>query len=176
MDGLRPVAARRGGDDLRRGRARRGAHRHHQAHRQGRSPALGDDPRRARRRRHRPRSRGMSGRTEAGNAITGGLRGGRIIGWGTALPDQVMSNADLAANLDTSDAWITERTGIKERRYGGTTAGLAAAAGGKAGEQAGVEPSSIDLLILCTTSPDRNLPASASRVQDRKSKRLNSSH
>jgi 3-oxoacyl-[acyl-carrier-protein] synthase-3 len=108
----------------------------------------------------------MSGRTEAGNTATGGLRGGRIIGWGTALPDQVLSNADLEANLDTSDAWITERTGIKERRYGGTTAGLAAEAGRKAIEQAGVEPSSIDLLILCTTSPDRNLPASASRVQN----------
>ena len=107
----------------------------------------------------------MSGRTDAGNATTGGLRGGRIVGWGTALPDQVLSNADLEANLDTTDAWITERTGIKERRYGGTTAGLAAEAGRKAIESAGVDPASIDLLILCTTSPDRNLPASASTVQ-----------
>jgi 3-oxoacyl-[acyl-carrier-protein] synthase-3 len=107
----------------------------------------------------------MTGRSEAGNAATGGLRGGRIIGWGTALPDQVLSNADLEANLDTTDAWITERTGIKERRYGGTTAGLAAEAGRQAMARAGVDPSSIDLLILCTTSPDRNLPASASRVQ-----------
>jgi len=91
--------------------------------------------------------------------------GGRIIGWGTALPDQILSNADLEARLDTTDEWITERTGIKERRYGGTTAGLAADAGRAAIERAGVDPSTIDLLILCTTSPDRSLPASASRVQ-----------
>jgi 3-oxoacyl-[acyl-carrier-protein] synthase-3 len=107
----------------------------------------------------------MSDRTEAGNALTGGLRGGRIIAWGTALPDQVLSNADLEATLDTSDAWITERTGIRERRYGGTTAGLAVEAGRAAIERAGIDPASIDLVILCTTSPDRNLPASASRVQ-----------
>jgi len=92
--------------------------------------------------------------------------GGRIVGWGTALPDQVLSNADLEARLDTTDEWITERTGIKERRYGGTTAGLAAEAGRMAIERAGVDPASVDLLILCTTSPDRSLPASASRVQE----------
>jgi len=92
--------------------------------------------------------------------------GGRIIGWGTALPDEVLTNADLEARLDTTDEWITERTGIKERRYGGTTAGLAAEAGRQAIERAGVDPSTIDLVILCTTSPDRSLPASASRVQE----------
>jgi 3-oxoacyl-[acyl-carrier-protein] synthase-3 len=92
--------------------------------------------------------------------------GGRIIGWGTALPDEVLTNADLEARLDTSDAWITERTGIKERRIGGTTTGLAAEAGRAAIEHAGVDPSSIDLLILCTTSPDRAMPASASTVQE----------
>lgn len=91
---------------------------------------------------------------------------GRIIGWGTALPDGVLTNADLEARLDTTDEWITERTGIQERRQGGTTAGLAAEAGRAAIEHAGVDPSSIDLLILCTTSPDRSLPASASRVQE----------
>ena len=94
------------------------------------------------------------------------MTGGRIIGWGTALPDGVLSNADLEARLDTTDEWISERTGIKERRIGGTTAGLAAAAGQKAIEHAGVDPQTIDLLILCTTSPDRSLPASASRVQE----------
>ena len=91
---------------------------------------------------------------------------GRIIGWGTALPDGVLTNADLEARLDTTDEWITERTGIQERRQGGTTAGLAAEAGRAAIEHAGVDPASIDLLILCTTSPDRSLPASASRVQE----------
>lgn len=93
-------------------------------------------------------------------------RGGRIVGWGTALPDGVLSNADLEARLDTTDQWITERTGIKERRVGGSTAGLAADAGRAAIEHAGVDPATIDLLILCTTSPDRSLPASASRVQE----------
>lgn len=96
--------------------------------------------------------------------ITG--RTGRIIGWGSALPDGVLSNADLEARLDTTDEWITERTGIKERRTGGTTAGLAAEAGRRAIEHAGVDPASIDLLILCTTSPDRSLPATASTVQE----------
>ncbi len=102
----------------------------------------------------------------AGNRGPGGLRGGRIIGWGTALPDTVLTNAELEARLDTTDEWVTERTGIKERRYGGTTAGLAADAGRAAIERAGVDPATIDLLILCTTSPDRSLPASASRVQE----------
>lgn len=93
-------------------------------------------------------------------------RGGRIVGWGTALPDGILSNAELEARLDTTDEWIAERTGIRERRTGGTTAGLAAEAGRAAIERSGVDPASIDLLILCTTSPDRSLPASASRVQE----------
>jgi 3-oxoacyl-[acyl-carrier-protein] synthase-3 len=91
--------------------------------------------------------------------------GGRIIGWGTALPPDVLTNADLEARLDTTDAWITERTGIKERRYGGTTSGLAAEAGRMAIEHAGVDPSTIDLLVLCTSTPDRAMPATASTVQ-----------
>lgn len=105
--------------------------------------------------------------TNGSNGFNGsnGSNGGRIIGWGTALPDGVLSNADLEARLDTSDQWITERTGIKERRTGGTTTGLAAEAGRAAIAHAGVDPSSIDLLILCTTSPDRTMPASASTVQ-----------
>ena len=45
----------------------------------------------------------------------------RITGWGTALPDKVVTNADLEGTLDTTDAWIVERTGIRERRVGGTT-------------------------------------------------------
>jgi 3-oxoacyl-[acyl-carrier-protein] synthase III len=93
------------------------------------------------------------------------MSGGRIVGWGTALPDEVLTNADLEARLDTTDEWITERTGIKERRYGGTTSGLAAEAGRRAIEHAGVDPSSIDLLVLCTTTPDRTMPATASTVQ-----------
>ena len=94
------------------------------------------------------------------------MRGGRIISWGTALPEGVLSNADLEARLDTSDEWITARTGIKERRIGGTTAGLAAEASRQAIERAGIDPASIDVLVLCTSSPDRAMPATASTVQE----------
>ena len=93
-------------------------------------------------------------------------RGSRITGWGTALPDQVVTNADFEARLDTSDAWITERTGIKERRFGGTTASLAAEAGRKALESAGLLPSDVELLVLSTTTPDLTTPATSSIVQD----------
>ena len=93
------------------------------------------------------------------------LRGARITGWGTALPDKTVTNDDLAATIDTSDEWITERTGIKERRVGGTTCGLAVEAGRAALQTAGVEPGEIDLLVLATTTPDQTVPATASSVQ-----------
>ena len=92
--------------------------------------------------------------------------GGRIVSWGTALPPGVLSNADLEARLETSDEWITARTGIKERRVGGTTSGLAAEASRQAIERAGIDPSTIDVLVLCTSSPDRAMPATASTVQE----------
>jgi len=88
-----------------------------------------------------------------------------IRGWGTALPEKVLTNADLAQMVDTNDEWIVERTGIRERRIGGTTAGLATEAGQKAIASAGVDPSSIDLLLLATTTPDQQVPATASSVQ-----------
>ena len=60
-------------------------------------------------------------------------RGAVITGWGTALPDKVVTNDDLrASGLDTSDEWIVERTGIKERRVGGSTASLSTEAGRQA--------------------------------------------
>jgi 3-oxoacyl-[acyl-carrier-protein] synthase-3 len=93
------------------------------------------------------------------------LRGARISGWGTALPDKTVTNDDLAATMDTSDEWIVERTGIKERRVGGTTCGLAVEAGRAALETAGVDPTEIDLLVLATTTPDQTVPATASSVQ-----------
>ncbi len=93
------------------------------------------------------------------------LRGARIVGWGTALPDKTVTNEDLSATMDTSDEWITERTGIKERRIGGTTCGLATEAGRAALKNAGIDPSEIDLVILATTTPDRTVPATASSVQ-----------
>jgi 3-oxoacyl-[acyl-carrier-protein] synthase III len=88
-----------------------------------------------------------------------------VKGWGSALPEKVLTNADLAEMVDTSDEWIVERTGIRERRIGGTTAGLATEAGQKAIATAGVDPASIDLLILATTTPDQQVPATASSVQ-----------
>ncbi len=93
------------------------------------------------------------------------MRGARITGWGTALPDKTVTNDDLAATMDTSDEWITERTGIKERRVGGTTCGLAVEAGRAAIESAGLATSDIDLLILATTTPDQTVPATSSSVQ-----------
>lgn len=95
-----------------------------------------------------------------------GARGARIIGWGRALPDKVVTNADLMRTLDTSDEWIKERSGIAERRIGGTTAELSVASGRIALERAGVEPGEIDALVLSTTTPDRTVPATSATVQN----------
>lgn len=93
------------------------------------------------------------------------MRGARITGWGIALPEKVVTNVDLEATLDTTDEWIRERTGISERRVGGTTAGLAVEASQAAMERAGVDPADIDLLVLCTTTPDQTVPATSAQVQ-----------
>jgi 3-oxoacyl-[acyl-carrier-protein] synthase-3 len=89
----------------------------------------------------------------------------RITGWGTALPEKVVTNADLESSLDTSDAWIVERTGIRERRIGGTTTGLGIDAARQAMARAGVTGDDIDLVLLCTSTPDEAMPASASVLQ-----------
>ncbi len=94
-----------------------------------------------------------------------GMRGAHITGWGSALPDKIVTNDDLALAMDTSDAWIRDRTGIQERRVGGTTAGLATEAAREALERAGCAPESIDLLILATTTPDQHVPATSAVVQ-----------
>ena len=94
-------------------------------------------------------------------------RGARITGWGSALPDKVVTNDDLAKSMDTSDEWIRDRTGIAERRVGGTTGGLATEAGRKALARAGVAPESIDLLILATTTPDQHVPGTSPVVAER---------
>ena len=93
-------------------------------------------------------------------------RGATITGWGTALPDIVVTNADYEARLDTTDAWITERTGIRERRHGGSTAGLAVEAGRRALDMAGLTGSDIDFVLLATTTPDYQIPSTASQVQE----------
>jgi len=90
--------------------------------------------------------------------------GTRILGWGTALPDKVVTNHDLEKTLDTSDEWIVDRSGIRERRIGTSTAELAIAAGRNALAQADIDPASIDLMILATTTPDQTVPATSAHV------------
>jgi 3-oxoacyl-[acyl-carrier-protein] synthase-3 len=97
--------------------------------------------------------------------IPRGIRGGVITGWGTALPDKVVTNDDLTKTMDTTDQWIRERTGIAERRVGGSTASLSIESGRQAIERAGVDPASIDLLVLATTTPDQTVPATSATVQ-----------
>ncbi|HZD65230.1 MAG TPA: 3-oxoacyl-ACP synthase, partial [Acidimicrobiales bacterium] len=92
---------------------------------------------------------------------------GAITGWGSALPDQVVTNADLEARLDTTDQWIRERSGIRERRVGGTTSGLAVDATQRALDRAGVAPSQVDLLVLSTNTPDQPVPATAAVIQSK---------
>ena len=93
-------------------------------------------------------------------------RGGIITGHGIAVPDKVVTNDDLALTLDTNDAWIRERTGIRERRIGGTTSQLAIDAGLAALEKAGRRPDEIDAVILATTTPDQIVPGTSATVQD----------
>ncbi|MGH9101694.1 MAG: beta-ketoacyl-ACP synthase III [Acidimicrobiales bacterium] len=85
-------------------------------------------------------------------------------GWGAALPDKVVTNKDLEATLDTNDQWIVERTGIRERRVGGTTAELAVGAGQAALARSGVAAADIDLLVLSTTTPDQMVPGTSAEV------------
>ncbi len=94
----------------------------------------------------------------------------RILGTGKAVPGKVLTNADLEKIVDTSDQWIVERTGIRERRIleeGRTTSDLAAEAGRAALDAAQVPASSLDAIILCTISPDMPLPACAVTVQQK---------
>jgi 3-oxoacyl-[acyl-carrier-protein] synthase-3 len=87
-----------------------------------------------------------------------------ITGWGSALPDTVVTNADLEKRLDTSDEWIVTRSGIKERRIGGTVSSLATDAGRRALERASRAPADIDLLVLATCTPDLAVPATSAAV------------
>lgn len=92
-----------------------------------------------------------------------------IAGTGLAVPEGRLTNADLEARVDTSDEWIVERTGIRERRIaknGETTCDLSIAAGAAALKQAGMTPDDIDLLVVATTTPDRHCPATSAMVHD----------
>jgi 3-oxoacyl-[acyl-carrier-protein] synthase-3 len=91
-----------------------------------------------------------------------------IKGTGSALPKRRVSNAELAAQVDTSDEWITERTGIKFRHIAGpdeTTATLGAEAARNALNAAGMTEADIDLIIVATCTPDQTFPAAATKVQ-----------
>lgn len=91
-----------------------------------------------------------------------------IIGTGSYVPERVLSNADLEKLVDTTDIWITTRTGIKERRIaaeGEFTSHMAAKAARKAMEQARVKATEIDLIIVATVTPDTFFPSTACHVQ-----------
>ncbi len=91
-----------------------------------------------------------------------------ILGTGSALPVRRVSNAELSETVDTSDEWITERTGIKFRHIAGpdeTTSTLAIDAARAALDAAGLEGSDIDLIVLATATPDNTFPATATKVQ-----------
>ncbi len=97
--------------------------------------------------------------------MTGASAG--IVGWGTAVPDGRVTNADLEARLDTSNDWIVERTGIHERRVAGpgeTTASLAVEAAAHAIKRAGLVPADINLLIVATVTPEQPIPHTGAYV------------
>lgn len=91
-----------------------------------------------------------------------------VVGVGAALPARVVSNAELAAKIDTSDAWIQQRTGIRQRYVAGegeTTSSLATDAARAALKAAGLQPTDIDLVIVATSTPDYTFPSVATQVQ-----------
>lgn len=91
-----------------------------------------------------------------------------IVGTGAYLPAKVVTNDDLAKQMDTTDEWIQQRTGIRQRHVaaeGELTSHLAAKASEKALAQAGLKAEDVDLIVLATTTPDETFPATATRVQ-----------
>lgn len=92
-----------------------------------------------------------------------------IVGWGSFLPDRVLTNHEIAQTVETSDEWIVARTGIKERRIAGTTettATMAFEAAARALAVADIHPSQIELIIVATSTPEYIFPSTACRVQD----------
>jgi 3-oxoacyl-[acyl-carrier-protein] synthase III len=91
-----------------------------------------------------------------------------VLGCGSYLPQRVLTNAELSRMVDTSDEWIAQRTGIRERHIaaeGENTSDMAVAAAGAALIDAGIDASSIDLIVLATSTPDNTFPATAVAVQ-----------
>ena len=96
------------------------------------------------------------------------LKYSRISGWGKYVPEKIVTNKELEELIDTSDEWITQRTGIKERRVSAddqTCSTLAIAAAEKALAVAELQPTDLDLIIVSTTTPDHLAPAVSSLVQ-----------
>ncbi|MCK9541244.1 MAG: ketoacyl-ACP synthase III [Novosphingobium sp.] len=96
------------------------------------------------------------------------MRRSVLIGTGSALPRRAVGNDEMARMVDTSDEWIVERTGIRNRYIAAddeTTGTLAIDAARRAVEAAGIEPAAIDLIVLATATPDQTFPATATKVQ-----------
>lgn len=105
----------------------------------------------------------------SGTATTLLPRSVRITGWGSYVPERVLSNADLERMVDTSDEWIRTRTGIRERRVAApheTTATLGAIAAKRAIATAGLAPDDIDLIVVATLTPDYPMPSTAALVKE----------
>ena len=99
---------------------------------------------------------------------TGQIRA-HVTGWGRYVPSRVLTNKDLERLVDTSDEWITTRTGIRERRVAAaseTTASMAAVASLRAIRTAGLDPDDIDLILLGTLTPDYWMPSTAALVKE----------
>src|SRR5438067_1506550 len=93
----------------------------------------------------------------------------KVAGWGIAVPERRVTNDELAARVDTTDEWIVDRTGIRERRCAAadeTTASLATHAGAAALKRAGLTPDDVDLLIVATATPEQLVPETSAFVHD----------
>ncbi len=98
------------------------------------------------------------------------MRRAVVIGVGAHLPERVVPNTHFEAFMETNDEWIRERTGITQRHFaaeGEVTSDLAVMAGAEAIKDAGVEASSIDLVVLATSTPDDTMPSTATKIQHR---------
>jgi 3-oxoacyl-[acyl-carrier-protein] synthase III len=93
-----------------------------------------------------------------------------VRGFGASLPKRVMTNSEMEEKVDTSDEWIVQRTGIRQRHIAGegeTTASLGEAAARAALDRAGLTPADLDVIILATSTPDNTFPATAVNIQNR---------
>ena len=100
-------------------------------------------------------------------AGTPGREGVQIAGWGTAVPSRRVTNHDLARYLDTSDEWIVERSGIRERRWAGpgeTTGTLGLAAARDALADAGLDAGDVDVVVVATSTPDNPMPSTGAQI------------